>query len=329
MSYTSTRKLLVITSKGDVHADQVITKLNEAGRKDKIIRLNTEDLLLGTKTKLSGSGLNITILDSKLRITNEESYIIWFRRPEIPNLLNDLDIGIKDFVNSELEGVLRSIYYSLHSSPHIWINDLLSMRRWRWKPLQLNLADKIGLIVPQWVITNDYDIFSEFKDKHSKVCIKHINTPIFHSSKHQAHAVYNRVLQSKYSKKQVESSYNFLQKYIDKSYEIRTTVIGDKVYSFKIESQSHELSQEDFRRLNPFEIKHSFTQLPKQIEDKIYEMMGVMGVKYGAFDFLVDKSGNIYFLEVNLNGQWLWLEKATGYDLTSKFIAYFEQLGLA
>ena len=35
-------------------------------------------------------------------------------------------------------------------------------------------------------------------------------------------------------------------------------------------------------------------------------------LEFGAFDFILSKSGELYFLEVNPNGQWYWLEDLTG-----------------
>jgi len=61
--------------------------------------------------------------------------------------------------------------------------------------------------------------------------------------------------------------------------------------------------------------------------------MNIMGLRYGAFDFIVDKSGDYFFLECNPSGQWLWLEKVTDVnisqavanELTTMHVAFLEE----
>lgn len=38
------------------------------------------------------------------------------------------------------------------------------------------------------------------------------------------------------------------------------------------------------------------------------KMMRDFKLRFGAVDYVVDKSGKWYFLEINPNGQWQWLE---------------------
>lgn len=42
-----------------------------------------------------------------------------------------------------------------------------------------------------------------------------------------------------------------------------------------------------------------------------------LGLRFGALDFLVTPSGEWYFLEVNPNGQWAWIEQETGLPISS------------
>ena len=44
--------------------------------------------------------------------------------------------------------------------------------------------------------------------------------------------------------------------------------------------------------------------------------MTLLGLRFGAFDFLVCPDGWV-FLEVNPNGQWAWIETATGLPIAS------------
>ncbi len=46
--------------------------------------------------------------------------------------------------------------------------------------------------------------------------------------------------------------------------------------------------------------------------------MKLYGRCFGAFDFIHSKKGKYFFLELNPNGQWLWLQEQSGHDLTKE-----------
>jgi len=39
-------------------------------------------------------------------------------------------------------------------------------------------------------------------------------------------------------------------------------------------------------------------------------------LRFGAIDFVLDKNEEFIFLEINPNGQWAWIEKLTGYQIS-------------
>jgi glutathione synthase/RimK-type ligase-like ATP-grasp enzyme len=56
-----------------------------------------------------------------------------------------------------------------------------------------------------------------------------------------------------------------------------------------------------------------------------------MKLNFGCFDFIVTPEGEYVFLECNPNGQWLWIEMETGYDISkimAKNLAKFENVTL-
>ena len=59
-------------------------------------------------------------------------------------------------------------------------------------------------------------------------------------------------------------------------------------------------------------LDYSITAVDSSIEEFCLAMLDALGLQFGAFDFIVDTSGELYFLEVNPNGQWYWLEDKTG-----------------
>ena len=106
------------------------------------------------------------------------------------------------------------------------------------------------------------------------------------------------------------------QEYIPKAYEVRTTVVGKRTFSAKIDSQAHAETKIDWRHL-PFEVDDCPIELPTDVERKIQALMETFGLIYGAFDFVVTEDGRYVFLEVNPAGQYMWVESKTGLRITA------------
>ncbi|MDR0301885.1 MAG: hypothetical protein LBI04_06190 [Treponema sp.] len=61
----------------------------------------------------------------------------------------------------------------------------------------------------------------------------------------------------------------------------------------------------DFR-LNRNEVKEF--KLPNNIEEKLIELVKKLGLRFASCDLVLDKNDEIYFLESNVQGNWLWTE---------------------
>jgi glutathione synthase/RimK-type ligase-like ATP-grasp enzyme len=48
--------------------------------------------------------------------------------------------------------------------------------------------------------------------------------------------------------------------------------------------------------------------------------MTELNLRFGAIDFILDESGEYVFLEINPNGQWAWIERKTGYKISSEIV---------
>jgi hypothetical protein len=107
-----------------------------------------------------------------------------------------------------------------------------------------------------------------------------------------------------------------------KQYEIRATYVDGKIFSAKLwNPQGHERvidwrPPEEFRAL-----AHEAVATPDHIRDFCLAFMESYNLRYGAFDFTVDENEVYTFLELNPNGQWLWIERLTGYPI-SRAIAW-------
>jgi glutathione synthase/RimK-type ligase-like ATP-grasp enzyme len=74
-------------------------------------------------------------------------------------------------------------------------------------------------------------------------------------------------------------------------------------------------------------------QLPKKavkldnaMEEACLEIMNKFGLKYGAFDFILDEKSQAYFLEINPTGDWYWIEHYTKMPITDTMVSLIERL---
>ena len=112
-----------------------------------------------------------------------------------------------------------------------------------------------------------------------------------------------------------------IQHKVDKVADIRVTAFGNKIFGHQIvhtdpsrstnlDWRTHSLGELGYKRCTP----------PHNVREKILLFMKEVGIKFGAFDFCLDKAGDWVFLEVNPSGQFAWLEIATGDPLIDVLI---------
>jgi len=53
------------------------------------------------------------------------------------------------------------------------------------------------------------------------------------------------------------------------------------------------------------------------------DLVQQLRLKFGALDFLLDKSGVYWFLEINPNGQWGFVEEETGLPISKAMVELF------
>ncbi len=59
--------------------------------------------------------------------------------------------------------------------------------------------------------------------------------------------------------------------------------------------------------------------LPDDIALKVRAFMRRMGLWFGCLDMIIQPDGTYVFLEINPNGQWLWIQECTGLPLLEEF----------
>lgn len=315
--------ILVFTNKEDVHPTPVIEKLNRMGIP--VFRFNTEYLLTdyhfhwwsGTK----GSGFEITNNNNGITLDSSNLTAIWDRRPEYPQELpvaNTEDIN--KFNKEEGIGFFRFLRGYLSRVPSIGsiANDGIASS----KMLQLSIAQSVGFNTPATCFSNRKEDIMDFASQYEYVALKLIGAESIIREDGSQLAFFTRKTTHDSLLQVPDMAFwqtaNFAQEYIPKAYELRVTVVCDKVFSCRIDSQ--QLDEDDgavdWRQGYDKGLKHSVYNLPDEVSQKCIAYLHEMRLNYGAFDFVVTPSGEYIFLECNPNGQWLWIEMETGLKIS-------------
>lgn len=297
------KKVLIITSSIDNTVDYVITKYRKVAE---FYRLDV-DMFPKYEVILGGSKQWMISCD-EWSLEKKELHSIYYRKPRLPNLdeYSNAYRGMiaKDII-SLINGIVDDFQGRVLTRPYI-------LRKTENKAFQLLYAEKKGLLVPKSFIGNSNRCTKDYLNK--KSIIKPLTTGkiIVGDVVELYHTNYLGVLDEDISLTPV-----YFQEYINKQYEVRMTYIDGYFFTVRIDSQD----KLDWRK-NYSGLKYGVIDCPLNISVQCKELLKEFELNYGAFDFIVDKNDRWYFLEVNPNGQWLWLEYELKIPISEKIIGY-------
>jgi hypothetical protein len=311
---TRRETVLVVTNREDLHASAVIGELHQRGAK--VFRLNTEDLLrshtLSLRQSNSEDSLTISDHDGRRTLSGAEVAVVYFRRPAPPDAPSywEHDEAGKALVSSESRWFLRWLWGWLSDVP--WFTaDPLTIDRAACKPLQMKVAQQLGLRVPLTYYGNDPVEIVEF-GKDRPLVVKAIRETGF-THEGLFHAFYTAQVDSaelERDRDALGSNLNFLQAWLPKREELRITWVDGLCLAARIHSQSGPQDAHlDWRRVHWDDLDYSKVDLPSELQEALDAYCRRMGLHFGAFDFVVTPEGEYVFLECNPNGQWLWLDE--------------------
>lgn len=309
-------KVLLFTNKEDVTTDFIVQELKR--QEIDFYRFNTEELSKSVEIDLNFEKEKYLLID---KLDNKTYNIldftdIYYRRPELP-LYNDesLSEGEKSFLQTEIYYTLEGVYRLL-SNKH-WFNNVFAIRNAENKIYQLQLAKEVGLSIPSTLISNHYDSMEQFMEKG-----KHIIKPVHNArikDEKLPQIVYTSEITQAIKKEEAEYNINYLQDKIEKRYDVRATFVEEKCFAVTIDSQELEETRVDWRKGEHI-LQHTPIELPREILLKCIQLMKRLDLHYGAIDFILDKQGNYFFLEINPNGQWAWIEHLTGLPISKEIV---------
>lgn len=305
--------ILIISHKEDYTTDFLVNILNK--RNLPYFRLNTDDIGIRHKITYSSDSNNSISLDG---YTNFNS--VWFRRTKPPNLEfsrhNEQAFFIKDF-----RSFLKNLWLSLDIKN--WVSYPEHIYKAENKLYQLQIAQSLNFKIPKTIISTDkVEIKNFYKNNNGRLIIKPLSGGRFIENGKPKLIFTNKVIEDHILENSGFVSFPMIfQEEILKEYELRVTVVGDQVFSAKVDSQSNINTKTDWRKDR---IKFYKYNLPNEISEKCIELVSALNLKFGAIDLIKTKSSYV-FLEINPNGQWVWVENDTGLKISDAIIKYLTE----
>jgi len=194
-----------------------------------------------------------------------------------------------------------------------WVNKLSSLRTAENKTKQLLEASRTGLNIPSTLITSNYARARAFVEGTGDVVIKPFVPHVWISKDGKTrNYIFARRINSQefseYSQDAFTQSPMFYQACIEKAGDIRVAVIGEKIFAVKM-SYDHAkgIDHREFQN-HPDFVYEQFV-LDALTEKRLRNLMARLDVRVVSADFLLSKSGDLYFIDLNPSGAFLFIEK--------------------
>lgn len=300
------RCILVITSTNDLTIDYITRKHPDVP----FFRFNL-DQFSKYDVSINDSGFQARTSDGK-EISTATCKSVYYRKPFFEDLSDVIDPQYHNFVHREtyalIEGIAETFNGPCLSRPSV-------LRRADNKILQLFLAKKCGFNIPKSLITNSAQSLHNFGMDGAIVKPVASGTVTYAGKKE---FVQTNIVNPETDLKALPYSPCYFQEYIDKDYEVRVTVVDQDITAVRIDSEDNI----DWRKPgnNPV---YSLYQLPENIEKLCLKILASLELKFGCIDLLV-KDDEFYFLEVNANGQWGWLEIELDLKISDAILRYLQ-----
>jgi hypothetical protein len=251
--------------------------------------------------------------------------VVWIRRPEPPLPNPRASEADKKFASLEYRSFYHSIAYLLETLPVWCINKYSAARVMAQKSVQLRLARKCGLKTPATLMSNNPLIVRDFLSREgSRSICKGFTPHVWQKEGHRSVAItetFELTPEQLPADEVLTFAPAIYQDMIVKDLDVRMVLMGKHVYSYALANPRKALDWRQDANLGHVAAEHIAT--PPQVEKGVLEFARQAGICFGSLDFCIDAQGQWWFLEINEQGQFLWLEQFNPtLKLLGKFCAF-------
>ncbi len=319
--------ILIVSNTVDTHADCLIEKMQD--QQIDFFRFNTDEYPEHARVNYAVSSLcdaQIGIFCREKRVNADQISAVWFRRPLQFEINAAIPPKARRFAEDECKALLESLYQMFPTAR--WVSKPYAIRRAQQKLWQLNVARNFGFKIPDTIVTTDPSVFLNFWNMHhGDVLYKPFGKNVAVNEDGSISFSYANKLADSFLThlESIRMAPCMFQEYIEKRVEFRVTVVGDQVFACEIDSQKSMATKIDWRHYDIANVPHRLVVLPREIENLCRTFTKYLELEFGAIDLIQKPDGEFCFLEINPNGQWLWIEQLTGAPISEALLSLLVQ----
>lgn len=314
--------ILVLTIAGDPHARLVAEALRRKGAAPLLLWCSsdfpgraTESLLMG-----GGEGDSSAISGPAGPLRDLAPDAVWVRRRAILPALEELHPADRAFAVSQAVEFRRNVLAGI-APDAFWVNPPGPAERADLKILQQRIAGEVGMETPCTLYSNDPDRIRAFIRAAGGAVYKTFNgRPGIWRDREREYDLYTAPIGEADLPDDdlVRAVPGIYQQYVAKAFELRVTVIGDRIFPCAVRSQETPGAEVDWRQAND-RVRFEATELGGAASDQIRALMRRLGLVFGCIDLIATPDGRLVFLEVNQMGQFVFVEARAGIPLIDAF----------
>ncbi|MGW2598719.1 ATP-grasp domain-containing protein [Streptomyces klenkii] len=235
---------------------------------------------------------------------------VWWRRPSLDQRLPEgaLDEDQVHFVNTNCKATLRSFLRG--SFTGTWVSSPEATDRAADKLHQLNVARRLGLRVPDTLLSNDPASVRAFHRRHGgRVIIKAAlnSSRVFLATRP---ADLDRV-----SDAQIRAVPGLYQEFIPGTAHLRVNCFGTDIHAALIETDALDWRPD-------INVPISAHRIDAALQKQLIALLEALDLRTGVMDLKISDHGETVWFEVNPQGQFLFLEPLTGQNLLAAFTEF-------
>jgi hypothetical protein len=241
------------------------------------------------------------------RISLKNMDVIWWRRFNYKQKIVGIDDEVvTDLINNECTEALLGVMMTEFSGT--WISSPFATRRAENKIVQLKVAQEMGFKVPRTLVSQNPDEIRKFcKILNNQVVVKPIKGSTLQT-------VFTRKITEQHlrSDPAIKLAPAIYQEYIPGYRHIRAHCFGNSVYAALIDS-------EDLDWRENLDVPFTIINLEKKLKNLIQSVVRALDLKMGIIDLKLGDDNTATWLEINPQGQFLFIEGLSGLELMSQF----------
>lgn len=249
-------------------------------------------------TLLTSEGIDVAV---------EEAVLLWWRRPKADQEITARagTAHERSLVNNDCRGALGGVLAATFRGQ--WISPPEATDRAADKVYQLALAREAGFRVPRTLVSQSREDIIAFTRRVERTIVK----PVVGA---RGPALYTRWLDAPegISASSFEVCPAIYQEYIKGRRHIRLNCFGEQMYAALIETDELDWRPNLNVPMSPWPV-------PEDLRRRVGTVLRRLGLRMGVVDLKLTPQDEPVWLEVNPQGQFLFLEPLTGEPLTEHF----------